>query len=118
MVIDGKDFSKGNEIKVFNAMLEGAEDSVLREMGLIKWDEKFYKLNSDFFGWSYMVQKEFNCLVVWLTFAPTSFNGGDEFVQKTYKPLCILDKTRECEHQDVETDILNGLVRIGLLNKN
>lgn len=111
MVINGKEVANGRVVKALEALLNG-DDSL---MG--KWDDQFYYVNSEVIGYAYMVRKEFNCLTVWVTFSgPTSFNGGDEVVQRIYHPLCILDKPRhEDERQDVCRDLVNGLIRCSLL---
>lgn len=116
MIIDGIDVSKGRVVKALEAMLDGASNEELREFDCYKFDEQFYSIRSEVVPIYYMVKKEFNCLVVWITHCgPTSFNGGDEVVQRQYHPLCILDKTRDDEYQDVCRDIVNGLIRQRLL---
>lgn len=117
MIINGTDVSQGRVVKALEAMLNGASDEELREFGCYKFDEQFYEIYSEVMPIYYMVKKEFNCLVVWMTHCgPTSFNGGDEVVQRQYHPLCILDKQRNDEYQDVCRDIVNGLIRMRLLS--
>lgn len=117
MIINGTDVSQGRVVKALEAMLNGASDEELREFDCYKFDEQFYEIYSDAMPIYYMVKKEFNCLVVWMTHCgPTSFNGGDEVVQRQYHPLCILDKQRNDEYQDVCRDIVNGLIRMRLLS--
>ena len=116
MRINGTDVSQGRVVKALEAMLNDASDEELREFNCYKFDEQFYEIYSEVMPIYYMVKKEFNCLVVWMTHCgPTSFNGGDEVVQRQYHPLCILDKTRGDEYQDVCRDIVNGLIRMRLL---
>ena len=112
MKLNGKEVANGRVVKALEALLNG--DTSL--MG--KWDEQFYYIESEVMGHTYMARKEFNRLTVWVTFSgPTSFNGGDEVAQRVYHPLCILDKPRhEDEHQDVCRDLVNGLIRLSLLN--
>lgn len=117
MIINGTDVSQGRVVKALEAMLNGASDEELREFDCYKFDEQFYEIYSDAMPIYYMVKKEFNCLVVWMTHCgPTSFNGGDEVVQRQYHPLCILDKQRNDGYQDVCRDIVNGLIRMRLLS--
>lgn len=118
MIINGTDVSQGRVVKALEAMLDGADDATLREFHCYKWDEQFYELGTDVIPITFMIKKEFNCLIVWYTHCgPTSFNGGDEVVQKQYHPCCILDKKRhEDDPNDVCRDIANGLIRSGLLN--
>ena len=117
MIINGTDVSQGRVVKALEAMLNGASDEELREFDCYKFDEQFYEIYSEAMPIYYMVKKEFNCLVVWMTHCgPTSFNGGDEVVQRQYHPLCILDKQRNDEYQDVCRDIVNGLIRMRLLS--
>lgn len=111
LIINGQNVAEGRVVKALEAMLNG-DDSL---MG--RWDEQFYYVRGECTGVTYMVKKEFNCLVVWITYqGPTSFNDGDEVVQRQYHPLCIIDKTRDDEYQDVCRDIANGLIRLRLLN--
>ena len=117
MKINGVDVAQGNVVKALEAMLNGASNEELREFDCRKFDAQFYVMRSEVMPIYYMVKKEFNCLVVWITHCgPTSFNDGDEVVQRQYHPLCILDKTRDDEYQDVCRDIVNGLIRQRLLN--
>lgn len=117
MKINGVDVAQGNVVKALEAMLNGASNEELREFDCRKFDAQFYVIRSEVMPIYYMVKKEFNCLVVWITHCgPTSFNDGDEVVQRQYHPLCILDKTRDDEYQDVCRDIVNGLIRQRLLN--
>lgn len=121
MTINGTDVSQGRVVKALEAMLDGADNATLRKMGLSKWDEQFYYIRSEVMGITYMVRKEFNCLTVWITFCgPTSFEGGDEIVQRQYHPLCILNKSDadklNPEWNDVCMDLVNGLIRMRLLN--
>lgn len=119
MIINGKDVAQGRVVKALEAMLNGADDATLRTMYCGKWDEQFYKIESDVLDFHYMVKKEFNCLIVWVSFCGgTSFNNGDEFVQRAYHPLCILDKQRDEEYQDVCRDLVNGLIRMRLLRSD
>jgi hypothetical protein len=117
MKINGVDVAQGNVVKALEAMLNGASNEELREFDCHKFDAQFYEVRSEVMPIYYMVKKEFNCLVVWITHCgPTSFNDGDEVVQRQYHPLCILDKPRDDEYQDVCRDIVNGLIRQRLLN--
>lgn len=111
MIINGKEVANGRVVKALEALLNG-DDSLMR-----KWDDQFYYVRSEVLGCAYMVRKEFNCLTVWTSYVgPTEFKGGDEVVQELYHPLCILDKSRhEDEHQDVCRDLVNGLIRTGML---
>lgn len=124
VTINGKNVAQGRVVKALEAMLDGADDATLREMGLGKWDEQFYYIRSEVLGgYTYMVRKEFNCLTVWITCCgPTSFEGGDEIVQRQYHPLCILNKADEDrfnpEWNDVCMDLVNGLIRMRLLSVN
>ena len=116
LTINGVNVAEGRVVKALEAMLDG-DDS-----GLRKWDDQFYYIRSEIMDWTYMVRKEFNCLTVWLTCCgPTSFEGGDETVQRQYHPLCILDKSRSEEGEydpdwnDVCMDLVNGLIRMRML---
>lgn len=111
MIINGIDVSKGRVVTALNAMLNG-DNSLVR-----KWDEQFYYIKGECTGVTYLIKREFNCLIIWITYGnPTSFNDGDEFVQQHYHPLCIIDKQKSDEYQDVCRDIANGLIRLRLLN--
>lgn len=116
LIINGHDVTQGRIVKGLEAMLKGASDAELREQYHIrKWDSQFYVTQGLHTPGTYMIKKEFNCLIVWYTTAPTEFNGGDEVVQRMYHPMCILSENREYEHQDVARDFANGLIRLGLL---
>lgn len=119
MIINGQNVAEGRVVKTLEAMLNGATDDELREQfNCYKWDEQFYEVHTEVIGGiTFMVKKEFNCLVVWMCYGgPTSFHNGDEFVQRYYHPLCIIDRTRDDEYQDICRDIANGLIRLRLLN--
>lgn len=82
------------------------------EDNLGKWDKQFWYKRTQI--GTLMVKKEFNCLVCWWSYVgPTSFNDGDEDVQRMYHPLCILDK-----NHDVYQDLVNALVREEVIRLN
>lgn len=114
MIIDGVNVAQGRVVKALEAMLDG-DDSQMR-----RWDSQFYYIPSEIMDWTYMVRKEFNCLTVWVTHVgPTSFNDGDEIVQRQYHPLCLLDKKRDDDdRQDVCRDLVNGLIRLQYLRSD
>lgn len=116
LIINGQNVAEGRVVKTLEAMLNGATNEQLAEMGCRKWDSQFYHLYGEVTPCEFMVRKEFNCLTVWYTTAPTSFNGGDETVQRMYHPMCIISKGRDWEHCDIVRDFANGLIRLGLLH--
>lgn len=116
LIINGVDIANGKVVKALNAMLDGADDATLRDLDCCKWDSQFYHIVCEATPFDLMVRKEFNCLTVWYTTAPTSFNDGDETVQKMYHPMCLISRGRDWEHTDVCRDLVNGFIRLGLLN--
>lgn len=124
MIINGKDVAHGRVVTALEAMLDGADNARLRKLHCGRWDDQFYHVDSEIFDFCYMVRKEFNCLTVWISYSgPTSFEGGDETVQRLYHPLCILTK-KDTEHDfdpewnDMCMDLVNGLIRMRLLCAN
>lgn len=116
LIINGQNVAEGRVVKALEAMLSGATNEELRELGCCKWDSQFYHICGEVTPCEFMVRKEFNCLTVWYTSAPTSFNDGDETVQRMYHPMCIISQGRDWEHCDIVRDFANGMIRLGLLN--
>ena len=115
LIINNIEVANGRVVKALKLMLDNGTDEQLRELNCYKYDEQFYKLESEWLPFYYMVKKEFNCLIVWTTSTPTSFNGGDDVVQRLYKPLCLIQQPEtnwgDTIIYDIARDVVNGLIR-------
>lgn len=91
-------------IEKIKAFVEG------NNKALSKWDKQLWYIKSEKFPWTYMLDLANNVYIA--INGPVYIDDDTDDITSYYESCCVLDSSK-----DIEEEILEGLVKLGYLNK-